>query len=152
MYNRDLAIEYAQEWALKRNPKYYNFDALGGDCTNFISQCLFAGYGAMNFTPITGWYYNNLNSRTAAWTGVEYLYKFIISNNQEGAKGSEIAAQDAQLGDIIQLGSINDGFYHSLIITGFQDGIPLICTHTYDSQMRLLSTYSYEKIRYLGLT
>ena len=28
------------KWATRRNPKYYNFDKLGGDCTNFISQCI----------------------------------------------------------------------------------------------------------------
>ncbi|MBQ3571404.1 MAG: amidase domain-containing protein, partial [Clostridia bacterium] len=42
-YNRQNAVEYAKKWALKRNPKYYNFDNIGGDCTSFASQCLFAG-------------------------------------------------------------------------------------------------------------
>lgn len=42
-YKRNLAVAYAKKWALSRNPKYYNFDPVGGDCTNFISQCLYAG-------------------------------------------------------------------------------------------------------------
>ena len=42
-YDRASAINYAQKWALSRNPRYYNFDAVGGDCTSFVSQCLFAG-------------------------------------------------------------------------------------------------------------
>lgn len=36
-YDRNLVISYAKRWALSRNPKYYNFDAVGGDCTSFIS-------------------------------------------------------------------------------------------------------------------
>lgn len=42
-YNREKAVEYARRWAYDRNPQYYNFDPIGGDCTNFVSQCLFAG-------------------------------------------------------------------------------------------------------------
>ena len=38
-YNRTAAVDYARKWALKRNPAYYNFDSVGGDCTNFASQC-----------------------------------------------------------------------------------------------------------------
>ena len=47
-YNRIKAIEYAQKWAYKRNTKYYNFDNIGGDCTSFISQCIYAGSNTMN--------------------------------------------------------------------------------------------------------
>ena len=48
-YNREKAIVYAQKWAYARNPNYYNFDHVGGDCTSFISQCLYAGTGVMNY-------------------------------------------------------------------------------------------------------
>lgn len=48
-YNRELAINYAKEWAYKRNPNYYNFDAVSGDCTSFVSQCLYAGCQVMNY-------------------------------------------------------------------------------------------------------
>lgn len=36
IYDRISAVSYAKKWALSRNPKYYNFDTVGGDCTNFI--------------------------------------------------------------------------------------------------------------------
>ena len=55
-YDRQAAASYAKEWAFGRNPKYYNFNNLGGDCTNFASQCIYAGAGVMNFTPTFGWY------------------------------------------------------------------------------------------------
>ena len=42
-YNREAAAEYARTWALYRNPKYKDYDSWGGDCTNYISQCIHAG-------------------------------------------------------------------------------------------------------------
>lgn len=50
-------IDYARKWALSRNPAYYDFEAIGGDCTNFVLQCLYAGGAVMHFTRDTGWYY-----------------------------------------------------------------------------------------------
>ena len=44
-YNRSAAVEYAHQWAFGRNPEFYDFSQIGGDCTNFASQCLYAGGG-----------------------------------------------------------------------------------------------------------
>ena len=41
-YNRRSAVEYAHTWAYGRNPAYFDYQRLGGDCTNFASQCLYA--------------------------------------------------------------------------------------------------------------
>ena len=78
-YNRIAAVAYARRWALDRNPAFYDFENIGGDCTNFASQCIYAGAGIMNFTPVMGWYYNSPSDRTASWSGVEYLYNFLAS-------------------------------------------------------------------------
>ena len=92
-YHRDLALRYAEKWAFGRNPKYYNFDNLGGDCTNFVSQCLYAGSGVMNYTPTFGWYYISLQKRTPSWTGVTYFYDFLISNKGAGPWASEVSRE-----------------------------------------------------------
>ena len=42
-YNREAAVAYAKKWALGRNPAYKDYELLGGDCTNYISQSLHAG-------------------------------------------------------------------------------------------------------------
>ena len=55
-YDRFRAVAYALRWALSRNPRYYDFEDIGGDCTNYVSQCLFAGCGVMNYAPENGWY------------------------------------------------------------------------------------------------
>jgi hypothetical protein len=38
LYDRSAAVAYAHKWAYSRNPAYYNYDKLGGDCTNFASH------------------------------------------------------------------------------------------------------------------
>ena len=75
-YDRSKAAAYAEKWAFSRNPRYISFDGMGGDCTSFVSQCLYAGTGVMNYTRDTGWYYNSASDRAAAWSGVPYLYRF----------------------------------------------------------------------------
>ena len=139
-------INYAKKWAFKRNPAYYNFDNVGGDCTNFISQCLYAGGAAMNYTPDTGWYYISPDNRAAAWTSVEYLYKFLLRNKNAGPFGEIIPLYDVQKGDIIQLGD-GERFYHSLLVVNVKDGVPYIAAHMYDAYDMPLFSYSYGKTR-----
>lgn len=154
MYNRKKAVEYARRWALYRNPKYYNFDDLGGDCTNFASQCIYAGIGVMNYSP-TGWYYNSLNNRAPAWTGVNELYTFLINNTGRGPRGSLVKINEIYPGDIVQLDFDCDGtFDHSPIIIDVGKFTPdtiKIAAHTKDSLNRPLSTYNYCKIRFIHI-
>ena len=149
-YNRDLAVSYARKWAMSRNPSYYNFDKVGGDCTNFASQCIFAGSKTMNYTPVTGWYYNSSYDRTASWSGVEYLYNFLINNRSVGPYAHIVSQDEAVPGDIVQLGTDNGHFYHSPVITAIEPVI-LVAAHTDDSLDRPLSTYNYDKARFLHI-
>lgn len=159
-YDRGAAVRYARQWAYKRNPAYYNFDRLGGDCTNFASQCLFAGCGVMNKTKDVGWYYRSLNDRSAAWTGVEYFYHFLINNadvdgrtvgNGAGPFAKVVSLQELELGDFVQFGRSTGDFYHTPVVVGFQEGEPLLAAHTYDAYGRLLHSYRFEEIRCLHI-
>ena len=42
-YNPQKAIDYARSWYNRRNPIYTDYSDMGGDCANFVSQCLIAG-------------------------------------------------------------------------------------------------------------
>jgi hypothetical protein len=150
-YNRTRAVAYAKTWALKRNPNYLNFDKLGGDCTNFASQCIFAGSGVMNYTPVLGWYYNNSQDRTASWSGVQYLANFLISNKGIGPYAIETDQKNLKIGDIVQLGRNEREFYHTPVVTGIEENTIFVCAHSYDAYMRPLSTYTYEAIRFLHI-
>ena len=153
-YNRKAAIEYAGKWAYKRNPKYYNFDNVGGDCTSFISQCIYAGSGIMNYKKHIGWYYNSSLDRTASWSGVEFLFNFLIKNKGVGPKGIKTGIKEIEVGDIIQIKFSENRFSHSLIIID-KKGNSLediyIATHTEDAYYRKLSTYIFQNIRFIHI-
>lgn len=154
-YNRSEAVRYAIKWALKRNPDYYNFDAIGGDCTNYASQCLYAGTGVMNFTPDTGWYYKNVNNRAPAWTSVNFLYNFLTGNKRAGPFGYEVSSDNVQAGDLVQLAINKPDFQHTPVITNVlgTDGIAgiIIAAHSYDCVNRPLSSYNFTKIRFIHI-
>ncbi|MDP4117786.1 MAG: amidase domain-containing protein [Bacillota bacterium] len=154
-YDRIAAVEYARKWAFSRNPDYIDFHGLGGDCTNFVSQCLYAGGGVMNFTPIFGWYYISSYNRTASWTGVEYFYNFMVNNEGAGPYATETDQYGMEIGDVIQLeGEGLDIFTHTLLVTRVVETPEihiLVSAHTNDAFMRPLSSYSYDNIRYLHI-
>lgn len=150
-YDRRAAVRYARRWAYRRNPNYYNFDDLGGDCTNFASQCIYAGCGVMNFTPTFGWYYIDVNNRAPAWTGVEFLYNFLTSNESVGPFAVETTPEEMELGDIIQPGDSTGDFYHSLVVVGIRRGRIYVAAHSYDAYYRPLDSYPAATFRYLHI-
>ena len=146
-YDRSKAAAYAEKWAFSRNPRYISFDGMGGDCTSFVSQCLYAGTGVMNFTRDTGWYYNSASDRAAAWSGVPYLYRFLTGNRSVGPYGRAAALEELERGDLIQLGDASDKWYHSLFVTEVTEDDILVSTHTFDAYRRPLSSYVYAQAR-----
>ncbi len=155
-YNRAAAVAYAREWAYRRNPRYYDFSDLGGDCTNFASQCLYAGSGIMNYTPTYGWYYISLNDRAPAWTGVNELYRFLTTNRGPGPRAIVTDLPQIRDGDIIQIQfKYSDKFDHSPVVVDAGNGTPnsiMLAAHSNDADCRPLSTYSYVNIRPLHIT
>ena len=150
IYDRTAAVAYARRWALGRNPAYYNFENIGGDCTNFASQCIFAGAHVMNYTPVMGWYYRSASDRTPSWSGVEYLYNFLVNNRGVGPYGRVVARKEAEPGDIVQLGTDGGDFYHSPVIIAVTPVI-LVAAHTYDALDIPLDAYSYDVARFLHI-
>ena len=155
MYDRQAAVDYARQWAFERNPIYYDFEDLGGDCTNFVSQCLYAGSGVMNYTPVFGWYFISPDDRSASWTGVQFLYDFLVNNDGPGPYGTELPLAFAQEGDVIQLSFDGENFTHTVIITRIllfpAPRSILIAAHSYDALDRPLSTYDYKAVRLIHI-
>jgi len=154
-YNREAAANYATRWAFDRNPRYLDFENMGGDCTNFTSQCIYAGAGVMNYRPVLGWYYNSAADRAPAWTGVEYLYNFLVSNQGNGPFAVETDIHHMEIGDFVQLGNLGGHFYHSPFICNIigspsLDNI-LVAAHTEDCCNRPLSTYTIAQIRFIHI-
>lgn len=149
-YDRAAVVTYARKWAMSRNPAYYNFEKIGGDCTNFASQSIFAGARIMNYTPTFGWYYRSSYDRSPSWTGVEYLYNFLVNNKSVGPYGHAVSQNEVQPGDIVQLGTSYGDFYHSPVITAVSPTI-LVAAHTFDALDRPLSSYDYGTARFLHI-
>ena len=156
-YNREKAVAYAHRWAFLRNPRYASFDEIGGDCTNFASQCIYAGTGVMNDTQIYGWYYIDPDNKAPAWTGVEYLYNFLTRPQASLGPVAQVTEdlRSAMLGDVIQLRFAGDVFQHSpVVVQTSLDGLPdkiLLAAHSTDADWRPLSSYEYEAYRILHI-
>lgn len=150
-YDRQKAVDYAVRWAVSRNPAFYDFEKIGGDCTNFASQCLYAGSGVMNWTPVTGWYYISAGQRTPSWTSVEFLYRFLTSNLGPGPYARVVGPEAIQPGDLVQLGTENGTFYHSPVVLERRDGEIYVAAHSYDTLWKPLSGFSYDQVRYLHI-
>jgi len=161
-YNREKAVAYAKKWALSHNPAYANYEEYGGDCTNYISQCIEHGNIPLDNIGehvLKKWYWYSDNYRTPTWTAAEPFYKYIIGNNKENTQNFGIYARIAtynelELGDIVQL--VYEGrAIHTMIVTNIiLEGDYVvdyyISQHTYDLLDYPLSLKEGEK-RYIKI-
>ena len=158
-YQRERAVAYAKAWALTRNPLFSDFTGRGGNCTNFVSQCVFAGCGVMNYTPTFGWYFISETDRAPAWTGVNAFYDFLTdapdfvsANGDIGPFGSVVSnRRQIEQGDVVQLANSGGDYYHTLIITGFSGREILVSAQSDDALDRSLSTYNYASLRIIHI-
>lgn len=157
-YNRGAAVEYARKWALSRNPVYYDYELLGGDCTNFCSQCVYAGARVMDYRQTFGWYYKSANDKSPSWTGVEFLYNYLTRKNPTpGPWGYETTIENIRPGDIVQMSFGLGRFSHSPFIIAVLPEVVtldsiLVAAHSEDSLDRPLSTYSFTDIRFIRIS
>jgi len=155
-YNRERAVEYARTWALRRNPLFIDFTGIGGNCTNFVSQCVLAGSCTMNYTPDFGWYYASPEDRAPAWSSVEYFYDFMTGqrnfpekNGGVGPFAAEVARESAQIGDAVQYATADGDWYHTVIISEIRDGEIYVCAQSDNALDRPISTYRFASARFL---
>ena len=158
-YNRLAAVQYAHKWAYGRNPVFYDYEQIGGDCTNFASQCVYAGSGIMNFEKDFGWYYIDPNNKAPAWTGVEYFSRFMTREDASvGPVAVDATISQLAPGDVVQLSFDGEKWNHSPVVVrllrqpALWPADVLIAAHSYDSDNRPLSTYDYQSIRFLHFT
>ena len=150
-YQRENAVAYARKYAFSQNPLFGNFAGIGGNCTNFVSQSIYAGGCQMNYTPTFGWYYISLDDRSPSWTGVEFFYNFIIENAGVGPFGRVATSDELEIGDVIQLGREGEGYYHTLLVVGFSEEGLLVAAQTDNAYARPLATYDYDFARFIKI-
>ncbi|QBJ70232.1 hypothetical protein C3496_25220 [Bacillus anthracis] len=134
-YNPSAAVSYALKWANSVNPKYGTFGGKGGDCTNFVSQALFAGgipmkevFQSGQIPPILGgsanWYSVEATvgrKLSATWVNVGLFYDFWSSRVVKVTKtwSPMQVYYGSSPGDVIQYQYAGGGTkWHSLMVTG----------------------------------
>lgn len=130
-YNGKKAANYALDWANSFNGSYANYTSQGGDCTNFVSQCLVAGGLPTDYN----WSYNNGKSY---WTRADWLLEWFKGKPEySGLIVLDPSYNDIQPGDpifCIKGQTINNSAYpndvdHAMICTE-NNGVPKISQHS----------------------
>ena len=76
-YNRSKAASYARTYAMSYNPNYpnYGYPNGNGDCTNFVSQCVYDGGMPMKVGSTDAYWYYNSSGRSPSWAGADYFMR-----------------------------------------------------------------------------
>ena len=141
-YSVKKTIKYANKYAPKHNPKYPVFRE---DCTNFVSQCVFAGgikmtkprpedgddysqYRSHERWHTTKYWYMEVAKRptyrikySTAWTLVVHLWKYNKTKGKTIGFGKGYNKKGlrkrVRKGDIVQCRHKSEGWHHSIIVT-----------------------------------
>ncbi|MFD2615120.1 amidase domain-containing protein [Paenibacillus gansuensis] len=142
-YDREAAALYADTHWENASPNFLKFEV---DCTNFVSQCLFAGGAPMNYTGTRGsgwWYKGRMNGQelwSYSWAVAHSLQLFLGNGGKSGGlAGTRVESPaELQIGDVIFYDWEGDGrFSHSTFVAALDaDGMPLVNAHTVESKHR----------------
>lgn len=146
-YDFIKAVDYANTYYNNYNTAYPDWTPYGGDCANFISQCLYAGGMQMKGTPGTdgaaqdfsNWFSKgstcNTKNVSSTWRGAD-AFRYYWQNNAIAYKKFTSYTIDAWnygfKGYAVSLLTSTGRAYHTLIIVGYDSvNKDLICAaHT----------------------
>jgi Putative amidase domain len=170
-YNRTAAVNYANTYYQNYNTAYYVTQS--EDCTDFVSQAMYAGEGktppdtsgmatASNRSYNYDWYYVWSNSGSLPWIRVQDQYNFVTGANRGntgvgpyGTGSTNLCS--TQKGDIVQL--YNADGTGSWDHEGILEAVPSQCSaglsqflidaHTTNRAYYPLSYWSSYQMRYI---
>ena len=141
-YNREAVRAYAERHWNEPNAQFITFDV---DCTNYVSQCLYAGGAPMNYTGMreSGWWYKGRSGGkelwSFSWSVAHAFHWYLMGSRPDGLRAERVhTPQELTIGDVICYDFDGDGkFEHSVIVTGADGaGMPLVNAHTTNSRNR----------------
>lgn len=171
-YNRKLAKEYAQNYALNPNLSEYPLYK-ENDCTNFVCQALKSGGMNMiggDYRRFSEWFCYTKSSRelqqaSLTWRSAQYFRMYWGNKDGQGKNMARefkkitvdeaIASYDKlydylMIGDVIQYGDINDIPYHTQIIHAKEVNIVTgnldIFVAQHSANRKHVSLYEYLKL------
>lgn len=156
-YNRLKAVQYADRYcgvrwvnnniSPKFNTKYTNYTGVGGNCTNFVSQCIGDEDGA-NLPQNNGWHtqkhLNNTYACSAAWVNADAFRNYIVYSSKgyllkRGSFASVVSTSNSlpnsifeklTYGDLISYEKKGDIDHNSIICEFDSHGYPMINSNT----------------------
>lgn len=148
-YNRLAAVRYALRHWNNPNPRFANLDTVGsgGDCANFVSQCLLAGGRPLDYRESAfdkEWWYRRVGADphdrnlddwwSCSWAVADSHLRYFRANHGQVLilSANPRLARLLRRGDVIYYDWDGDGvFTHSAIVTGFsRAGSPLVTYRT----------------------
>ena len=133
-YNVSNAVAYADKYCINYNSAYNSYKGRGGDCANFVSQCLYNG----GFPQDSTWY-----KHSVAWINV---MKQIAHFKKYG---SFMSANNGNIltGNPIYFDWNGDSTYdHATICVGRNNsGVPILDSHTKDLYHATWNNWSFSK-------
>lgn len=141
IYDRVAAVAYANRWWNSYNLAYERFAV---DCTNYVSQCLYAGGAPIRGMPnqSSGWWYQGENW-SFSWS-VAHSLRWYLGTSTVGLQGKEVhSALELSPGDVICYDFQGDGRWdhNTIVVAKDAYGSPLVNAHTDNSWHRY---WSYE--------
>lgn len=134
-YSPSKVTAYTNKYWNSHNSAYPNFESLGGDCANFVSQALHAGGKSMKGTDasnFSNWFCrtsstNQLSKVSSTWRGADAFGHYWMANAKKYKKfgASYFSSADSfktvynygSVGDAISVLNSNGRPYHTLIIS-----------------------------------
>lgn len=153
--DREGAVRYADKYAglawgagndHQYNARYRDLNGRGGDCANFVSQCLGDAEGGK--LPMDGvWYFEQLDrAGSQAWVRAETFGDWVLYSgrgqrvargtfpelNQPDAKFPRGAVRELQKGDVIGYGKQGYSGHLAIVVGNDSKGYPLVNAHNVD--------------------
>ncbi|WP_257458443.1 amidase domain-containing protein [Archangium lipolyticum] len=136
-YNYSAMVSYATTWAYGRNPAYRSFS---NDCTNFISQAMYAGGWSMVegwYQSSSVWWYSSLN-QSYTWAGAHNWYFFATGSGRTTTLSN---VWYLALADVLQMDFERDNnINHTMIVTQTSGSERYLTYHSTDTLNRSLSS------------
>ena len=158
-YDRQAATDYANYWWDGRNTMngeksqtsynttwgtpYYNYNGLGGDCANFVSQCLIAGgldltLGANG----NGLGVDDNNCITGVYELVTHLKNYQRTEYYFSSNAAADVFSNTDAGDPVLLGQPGDNYIHSVFCAEVDGSQNLYNSHSSDYYQVDITTWN----------
>lgn len=147
-YDYNAAVNYATTHYKNYNTNYPDWNSYGGDCANFISQCLHDGGKAMKGSAgsssaanFSNWFsYGNkadTSKVSSTWRGADAFRNYWQTNATSYKKFTSVNNDSwnyGNMGDAVSLLNSNGRAYHTMIIVGSNKPDFTLAAHTSETK------------------